>query len=117
MRNELNRENPSQGEGTETTVIHEDITQWGNAEENDRHFLLKGSTLHGEIRHTHICWGNGSKMARCYQSGSNNAGDTHSTKESLVGETLLSTLLGNPILKSIQAMLTSFQQSILGHHG
>jgi hypothetical protein len=27
MRKELTRENPSQGEGTETTVIHEDTTR------------------------------------------------------------------------------------------
>ena len=48
MRKDLKRENPSHyvcWEGTETTVIHEDITQWGNAEGKDRHFLLKGLTL------------------------------------------------------------------------
>ena len=42
MRKELNRETRPVREGTETTVIHEDLTQWGNTEGNGRHFLLKG---------------------------------------------------------------------------
>ena len=60
MRKELKRENPSHyvcWEGTETTVVHEDITQWGNEEGKDIHFLLKGLTLYWEIRHPTSAWG------------------------------------------------------------
>ena len=45
MRKELNRENPSRyvcREGTETTVIHEDITQWGVQKEMVDTFCLRG---------------------------------------------------------------------------
>jgi hypothetical protein len=42
MRKELTRENPSQGEGTETTVIHEDTTQWGAQKEMVDTFCLRG---------------------------------------------------------------------------
>ena len=45
MRKELNRENPSHyvcREGTETTVIHEDITQWGAQKEMTDTFCLRG---------------------------------------------------------------------------
>ena len=45
MRKELNRENPSRyvcREGTETTVIHEDITQWGAQKEMVDTFCLRG---------------------------------------------------------------------------
>ena len=42
MRKELNRETrPARG-GTETTVIHEGITQWGEQKEMVDTFLLKG---------------------------------------------------------------------------
>ena len=45
MRKELNRENLShyvRRVGTETTVIHEDITQWGNTEGKTDTFCLRG---------------------------------------------------------------------------
>jgi hypothetical protein len=42
MRKELNRETRPVREGTETTVIHEDLTQWGAQKEMIDTFCLRG---------------------------------------------------------------------------
>ena len=55
MRKKLNRENPSRVGRERKQPSSTRMYLSGEMAGKDRHFLLKGLALHGEIRHTHIC--------------------------------------------------------------